>query len=172
MGAKGASRLGVLRDKLNAFGECALVLWKTARGPSVGLHPAVQLSICTLGRCCPCGWVGGTPASLDLRPRDSLLLADIVAAGVEPSVQRPWPGHKGRDYSVFSQWLEGGRPGFCGLKPERFIKLPFSFLAAAQGLQHCLLGTGIDLFASISILSVTISLISLKGDSQDSNPQI
>lgn len=66
--------------------------------------------------------------------------------------QLPGPGHECADHSVSADRLEGRGPlpwallaplGLWGLEPERPIKFPLALVALAQGLEHCLPGTGV-----------------------------
>lgn len=86
---------------------------------------------------------GAVPAAGWAAPSGGPRLADTVAPGAEASVQRPRPGHKGSPLCVLGQGLESRWPGLCDLKPEQCVKLPSAFLAALEGSQHSLLGTGV-----------------------------
>lgn len=60
--------------------------------------------------------------------------------------QTPRPGHKGKRLSVPHHGPEGRQPASLvvrDLEPERFVELPFPFIALAESLQHSLLGTGV-----------------------------
>lgn len=86
---------------------------------------------------------GAVPAAGWAAPSGGPRLADTVAPGAEASVQRPRPGRKGSPLCVLGQGLESRWPGLCDLKPEQCVKLPSAFLAALEGSQHSLLGTGV-----------------------------
>lgn len=86
LGAKGASRLGVLESEGDPTAAAA---GRRCRLPEV-----------------PDGGRGG----LDQNERPSII-TNTEAPGADARLQRPWPGHEGSNRSIFAQGLEGRGPG-------------------------------------------------------------